>query len=79
MVHNFLDPRGTGSSKCAKGRQSVLVTLSVKRNKMGGESGGTVVMKSKQRVRACYPEMLENYWSKDDSEHWNVLKMILRP
>ena len=46
---------------------------------MGGESGGTVVMKSKHRVRACYPEMLENYWSKDDSEHWNVPKMILRP
>ena len=40
MVHNFLDPRSTGSSECAKGRQSVLVTLNVKRNKMGGESGG---------------------------------------
>ena len=40
MVHNLLDPRGTRSSACAKGRQSVLVTLTVKLHKMGGESGG---------------------------------------
>ena len=40
MVHNLLDPWSTGSSECSKGRQSVLVTLNVKRNKMGRESGG---------------------------------------
>lgn len=68
MVHSFLDPRSTGSSECAKGRQSVLVTLNVKRNKMGGESGGTAAMTSRQRVKAYYSEMLENYWSKDESE-----------
>lgn len=40
MVHNLLDPRSTGSSECAKGRQSVLVTLNVTRKTMAGESGG---------------------------------------
>jgi len=62
MVHNLLDPRSTGSSECAKGRQSVLVTLIVKCNKMGGESGWSVVIKQRPKVRACYSEMLENYW-----------------
>ena len=61
MVHDLLHPRSTGLSECAKGRQLVLVTLNVKRNKTGGESGGTLVMKQMPRIRACYPEMLENY------------------
>ena len=78
MVHNFLDPRSTGSSECAKGRQSVLVTLNVKPNKMGGESGGTVVIKQRQRVRARYSEtLIENYSSKDVGKLWNIMKMIL--
>ena len=49
MVHNLLDPRGTGSSACAKGRQSVLVTLNVKLHKMGGESGGDSYDKAKTK------------------------------
>lgn len=65
MVHNLLDPRGTRSSACAKGRQSVLVTLNVKLHKMGGESGGggaTLMIKQTQRVKEFCSEMLENYW-----------------
>ena len=62
MVHNLLDPRGTGSSACAKGRQSVLVTLNVKLHKMGGESGATLIIKQRQWVREFCSEMLENYW-----------------
>lgn len=40
MVHNLMDPWRTGSSECAKGRQSMLVSLNVKHNyREGGESG----------------------------------------
>lgn len=49
MAQNFMHPWRTGSSECAKGRESKLVTLNVKRDREGGESGGTFV----KRVRVC--------------------------